>query len=388
MMLSLMRKVLAFLCLASPALGFAPTGLQSPLLGGKSAFFGLKAASTLSEEIPSGWQGGFRETNSSFWYPEPDLSALPMQDNMANIEKITRQMSVQWPQFSWVTEPGKNWTRVYQCFQPDISRLGYDDAGRVWSIICPQKGYGSWLFGTLNVEITVTGQRGWCDEPNKNMYAEMTVLGQIWMTPGFVGRISKRLLNHKGFPFSKENAIQMTTHRMDEPDQPIFRMFRGVDSSFHHPDFVLHHDEAYGVSHLKAQIGSLIETGDENVDAFNRMLLGIFNSASGNILLPGSVLTWNVWYAKPEHANQDEWRAHAEKWRTSLQVNHCPPGGPPNPPQFHNGRQFRPFWNKLRKEIRLMGTFIFWILSKSMTARLLRYIARRRREKQEAGKAS
>ena len=117
------------------------------------------------DSLPGGWAGGFRESNPAFRYPTLDLSSIPLLDNMDNIDKITRQQSVRFPQFSWITKPCDNTTRVYQCFQSDISRLGYDDNGRVWSIICPQKGYGSPLLGTLNIEVTVTGQRGWCDVP-------------------------------------------------------------------------------------------------------------------------------------------------------------------------------------------------------------------------------
>ena len=35
------------------------------------------------------------------------------------------------------------------------------------------------------------------------------------------------------------------------------------------------------------------------VDDFNAMAMDIFNLASGNLLTPGSVLTWNVWFNAP-----------------------------------------------------------------------------------------
>ena len=68
-------------------------------------------------------------------------------------------------------------------FAHDISRLGYDDAGRVWSIICPQQGVCVPDITCLNVEVTVTGQRGWADETTREMAADMSVVGKIWFTP-------------------------------------------------------------------------------------------------------------------------------------------------------------------------------------------------------------
>ena len=80
---------------------------------------------------------------------------------MDNLPRLKRQVDVLWPEFSWETVPGDPGSRCYEMFAPDISRLGYDAAGRVWSIICPQQGSYSPTLGSLNVEVTVTGQRGW-----------------------------------------------------------------------------------------------------------------------------------------------------------------------------------------------------------------------------------
>ena len=94
-----------------------------------------------------GWIGGFEESNSEFSYPKPNLASLPMLDNMANIDKLQRQQAVRWPEFSWETEKGNpDPKRCFQMFAPDISRLGYTDTGRVYSIICPQQGaYSSFI---------------------------------------------------------------------------------------------------------------------------------------------------------------------------------------------------------------------------------------------------
>jgi hypothetical protein len=56
-------------------------------------------------------------------------------------------------------------------FTPDISRLGYTNEGRVCAIICPQQGACSPSLGCMNVEVTVTGQRGWADEANRKLAA-------------------------------------------------------------------------------------------------------------------------------------------------------------------------------------------------------------------------
>ena len=100
---------------------------------------------------PPGWVGGFEQSNPAFAYPSRNLNSLPIYHNMENIDKLTRQQKVVWPQFSWLTEKDENgWikdSRCYQRFAPDISRLGYDDSGRVYSIICPQQGASSPRWG-------------------------------------------------------------------------------------------------------------------------------------------------------------------------------------------------------------------------------------------------
>ena len=69
-----------------------------------------------------------------------NLSSLPILGNMANIDKLQRQQKVCWPEFSWQTVPDQERSRCFQMFSPDISRVGYTDKGRVYSIICPQQG--------------------------------------------------------------------------------------------------------------------------------------------------------------------------------------------------------------------------------------------------------
>ena len=58
-----------------------------------------------------GWKGGFEASNPAFSYPDPDLSSLPMLDNMANIPLLQRQLDVLWPEFSWQTVIGDESSR-------------------------------------------------------------------------------------------------------------------------------------------------------------------------------------------------------------------------------------------------------------------------------------
>ena len=149
-----------------------------------------------SGAIPPGWIGGFAQSNPKFAYPTPDLSSLPLYDNMANINLLQRQQKVCWPEFSWRTVLADETSRCFQMFSPDISRVGYTDKGRVYSIICPQQGVYHPHLGTLNIEVTVTGNRGWVDEKapkDANVAADLTTLGpdlvQPGRTPEFVGQV-------------------------------------------------------------------------------------------------------------------------------------------------------------------------------------------------------
>ena len=83
-----------------------------------------------NETTVKGWKGGFSESNPDFNYPTPDLSSLPLPDNLQNINKLQRQMKIKWPEFSWETKPGeKDTERCYTMFSPEISRVGYTDTG-------------------------------------------------------------------------------------------------------------------------------------------------------------------------------------------------------------------------------------------------------------------
>jgi hypothetical protein len=301
---------------------------------------------------PPGWIGGFSTSNPAFAYPTPDLSSLPVLDNMANINFLQRQMQVYWPEFSWLTKLGEEQSRCYTQFAHNISRIGYTDKGRVYSIICPQQ--GMWIKDEicLNVEVTVTGQRGWVNEPEGTMAADMSVEGKIWFTPSqyqgsklkavwpFLEMLSDALKHP--FPLDKENAIVVQTHRPGDPSQPLFPLKTGQTppEQFKIPAFAKHEDEAYAVSYLAVQIGEPKSTNDHIVDEFNKLVMKAFNLTSGNMLAPTNILSWNVWFTPPELVNRKEWRNHAKVWRESIDAHHGSPGGPGKRPRYYNGELF------------------------------------------------
>ena len=295
----------------------------------------------------AGWQGGFAESNPDFAYPTPNLTSLPMLDNMANIDLLQRQQAVQWPEFSWETDKGAaDPKRCFQMFAPDISRLGYTDAGRVYSIICPQQGISSPSLGTLNVEVTVTGQRGWVDETNRELAADLSVVGKIWFSPSAMQNpIVKLLWEHfekskQPFPSDKSKAIVVYTHKVDEHEQPVFPLMKGESTGFDIPDFAKH-PQAWSVGSLGVQIGSNIKTGYPVVDAFNSLIMDVFNLGAGNMLQLGNVLTWNVWFTQPELVNTEEWRTHAQRWRESIDADHGSPDGAGTEAKYFDGTPFK-----------------------------------------------
>jgi len=296
-----------------------------------------------------GWKGGFAESNPAFAYPTPDLSSLgELKDNLANIDLLQRQQKVLWPEFSWETDPGDPDSRCYTMFAPDISRLGYTDEGRVYSIICPQQGSCNPKIGCMNVEVTVTGNRGWVKEEDKTLYADMSVVGKIWFSPssrktGIIRRLwSKFADSDRPFPSDKERAIEIITYLPGGRPETSFPLKFGETppSEFPIPEFARHEEEAWNVAHLSVEIGPIKKTGDDMVDEFNQMILNIFNKTSGNMLKDGNTLSWNVWFIAPQQVDVQEWKNHAEKWRKSLDADHGSPMGGGTEPRYFNGDPF------------------------------------------------
>lgn len=319
-----------------------------------------------SHTPPPGWVGGFLEKHPECRYPQADLGSLKFTGNLEHIDKLKRQQKVLWPEFSWETKPGDKSSRCYQMFAPDISRLGYDNSGEVWSIICPQQGVVIDNIGALNVEVTVTGTRGWANEitpwvdgKNQECAADLMVEGTIWFSPSaHQNRVVAWAWDHFAneslpFPSKKDQAIKVTTHAVGV-DQKWFSLRKGQTDRFESPEFAKHwRDGAWAVGNLSVEIGPIKKTGYEKVDSFNQQVLDIFNEASGNMLLLDNVLTWDVWFDTPELVDQSEWSKHAEKWRHSIDVDHgkSPTGGVSTKAKFFDGTEFHPTVSKAKEFI-------------------------------------
>ncbi|WP_264524778.1 hypothetical protein [Flavobacterium sp. N502536] len=309
--------------------------------------------------IPIGWVGGFPPAGSPMLYPTRDLSSLPMLSNMDNISFLQRQLGVRWPEFSWETQKGSfDPKRCYQQFAPYISRAGYTDEGRVYSVICPQQGV--WLKDEIciNVEVTVTGQRGWVNEVTKEVAIDMTVEGKIWLTPneqqGDKIKEIWPLLEYSfpKFPLNKENAIRVTTHEQNNPDQPIFKVIHGLNPQFDNPSFALHADQAFATAYLAVEIGDIKLTKDKVVDGFNELIMKAFNLGSGNMLQAGNTLSWNLWFTEPALVNKEEWKNHANFWRDSIDVHHRSPTGNGTDARYFDGTTFNPEENAVDEIIK------------------------------------
>ena len=81
---------------------------------------------------------------------------------------------------------GDDSTRLFCRFTEYVSRIGYDDKGRVWPLICPQLGQPLGRLGEANTEVSVTGIRGYVDEaankPSLSLAADVGVMVQVWFT--------------------------------------------------------------------------------------------------------------------------------------------------------------------------------------------------------------
>jgi hypothetical protein len=323
-------------------------------------------------------------------YPNPDFSSLGhLKDNLRNIDLLDRQQKVLWAEFSWKSKPcgvddakvndkvlkekktGKVvQNRCYKMFAPDISRLGYTKKGRVYSIICPQQGTYIPYIGTMNLEVTVTGNRGWVDEDTKELAAGMGVEAKVWFSQEakdsfilrpLVSAIEKDLLGDEVsfFPSTKEKAIRIRTFKPGFPDQSTFPLKKGLCQTFRIPDFAKHEGVAWTSGNLEVQIGSIIKTGCSKVDKFNETVVDLLNVNAGNMLKENNVLTWNVWFTAPEKVNEQEWRYHADKWRESIDVKHDSPEGPGTISRYFDGTPFKT--SKLVLIGRLLSIVLFVI---------------------------
>ncbi|WP_040281933.1 hypothetical protein [Psychroserpens damuponensis] len=299
--------------------------------------------------IPAkGWKGGFLNKHPKAKYPDPDLKGIGLTQNLDNIGKLTRQQRVLWPEFTWETRKGKkDPKRCFQMFAPDISRIGYDNTGQSWSVICPQQGVYLPGFGTMNVEVTVTKQGGWVDETNKSMAVDMVVKPKIWFSPSAhqssLGQILWALfdLNYIGFgfPSEKDKAITLNTFRTDAEKTTIINIRDGLFMNSELPHFTLH-PEAWNHANVEVEIGDIDVADHPIVAEFNNLVMKAFNIASGNMLQKGNILAWNVWFDAPSKVDRSEWINHADVWRRSIDVDHCSPDGNSKPARYANGQPF------------------------------------------------
>ena len=314
------------------------------------------------EPVP-GWIGGFPESNPEFAYPNPDLSSLPFLDNMDNIDLLQRQQNIRWPEFSWETDPGDPESRCFIMFAPNISRIGYTNEGRIYSIICPQIGFMSPSIGCINAEVTVTGQKGWIDEPTKELAAEMTVVVKIWFSPSAQQSTFFKILweifkdSESLFPSSKAKAIQVKTHHPTDSSIVNFPVRTGETELFQSPDFA-RHPEAWAVGNIQVEVGDIVKTGNPIIDEFNELVVDIYNLVSGNMLKKGNDLSWNIWLEAPTYVDNEEWREHAEKWRESLEADHGSPDGPGTKSRYFDGEFFSPTEELLDEERARIRNFI------------------------------
>ncbi len=344
----------------------------------------------LIKDTPApGWVGGFLRDHPQLKYPPqkpgqdipPNLSSLETNKNRTNIDKLDRQQKVVWPEFSWNSEPDNdgNKKRCYQMFAPDISRLGYTKEGKVYSIICPQQGVCVPHLGCMNVEVTVTGNKGWVDEKKKTLAGDMSVVGTIWFTP--TAKINNKFVKlfmddfvEQGLPFpsTKENAIIIKTHKPGDPTQLLFPLTKGLTppSTFKIPDFAMHEGISWSKGHLGVEIGEVTKLvppagsspetikGYEKVNKFNQLVVDIFNTGAGNMLKKGNTLTWNVWFTAPETVDQDEWRNHTDLWRDSIDADHSSPEGEGSIARYYDGTPFKPLKELLINELPNILKFI------------------------------
>jgi hypothetical protein len=70
------------------------------------------------------------------------------------------------------------------------------------------------------------------------------------------------------------------------------------------------------------------------------------------------VLTWNVWFTSPQLVDKVEWRAHAEKWRKSIDADHGSPDGNGTTAKYFDGTPFKPIAGVLEQEEAKILAFI------------------------------
>ena len=129
----------------------------------------------------------------------------------------------------------------------------------------------------------------------------------------------------------------------------MFPLRKGSTTNF---KIAKHEEISWSHANLEVQIGPIVKTHIEEVDEFNEFVLKVFNTASGNMLKEGNILSWNVWFTAPELVDQEEWRNHAIKWRDSIDADHGSPEGPGGDAHYFDGKPFKPLKELFDEELK------------------------------------
>tara|TARA_B110000902_G_C14196759_1_gene546226 strand:- start:57 stop:1325 length:1269 start_codon:yes stop_codon:yes gene_type:complete len=349
----------------SPDLKYSDLKIINPrimnLLKKESTRVGNKKDKYVNGVLP-GWIGGFKESLPG----NGNISNLDMLHNTTNHNKITRQLKILWPEFSWNTTGdwnNSNDNRVYQRFAKDMSRIGYDDTGKIYNVICPQ--FGSYTpIGTIVNEVQVTEVRGWIDEKALRngkedwMNGEIKVQARIWFEQSEVkhNKLLRKIMDlahDMGFPFptSKDNALIVKTKDAYTGNE-FAKVKSGYAKKFSPPEFTKHESSdpeldkemdcpgctpAVGVCHLHVIIDDAISFGDSDKDIMNQFLLNLINISVHNMFLKGNVVSWNINVSSPESVDFKEWKHHNEFWQRSLGDIHSVSHSGQTFPKYKNG---------------------------------------------------
>jgi hypothetical protein len=110
---------------------------------------------------------------------------------------------------------------------------------------------------------------------------------------------------------------------------------------------------------MEVGIEAIKKTNIDLVDEFNQLIMDFFNLGSGNMLQPGNLLSWNVWFTEPHLVDTEEWRTHAERWRESIDVEHRSPTGEGTNARYFDGTDFNAVDELIEEKIH---EIISWIL--------------------------
>merc|ERR1712238_10067 len=205
----------------------------------------------------------------------------------------------------------------------------------------------------------VAGVRGWTKETKdteRSSCIDIGVMVQFWLssddhTSPFFKVLLEFMNEHAQgqLPLEKSKAIQIETSEVNNLRQPLSRVSSGMSPGISVPLEKQHWDEAYAVINLSIQINK-IKSVDNQLDIvtdFNHLLIAIFNISGGNMMKPGNILSWNIWFQEPELVDKVEWKTHAERYRKSVDVRFT----------NFNGVAINPLKDDLRNEMELIKAF-------------------------------